>query len=451
MAALETDPSFRTSIESLIQLANIRLDHLLQSLLSSLDGLSRVSPILAGTGRPCSLVQYMSASSASELPLDVLQSQIYILHLIDICLTRAWQQKSEANPPPLMDLPRFWPEPPSLEENSARQLLGTVLTYTKMVSSEVNLYPAAGSPAPSKDGRGQASSIVSWGQGAETRSSTSSLTPHFIKSHSYPSTQIDGFVPTLSSKTANTVDCIAEMTRLLGQIAFYLSSSNWPLVLNRVKGRLSHLTTTIEEAPDLIDFRLLEWSNMNRQRLGQVLQEASNSFLHIKRPSQIAFASVLHSAIWNWLECNPIEFDMLVESNRRLEGGPDSLFDVLFSMADFSSSNAKRAAVFYPLMSMLLVLCPDLFRKVVMGDSNAKSSSLSKKYNFLESLRKGLSGNKGFEPSVTCYLDFVKAATLLSPRHETSGLRNLLPEIQNDLKVSSFCPGIQVTKSRSTH
>ena len=50
MAALETDLSFRTSIESLIQLANIRLDPLLQSLLSSLDGLSRVSAIPAGTG-----------------------------------------------------------------------------------------------------------------------------------------------------------------------------------------------------------------------------------------------------------------------------------------------------------------------------------------------------------------------------------------------------------------
>lgn len=316
------------------------------------------------------------------------------------------------------------------------------MAYTRLVSSETNLYPGAASPVPSKDGRGQASSIVSWGQGTGTRSSTSSLSPAFIRDHSYSKQATRGlpedFVPALSARTSSVVDCVAEMTRLIGQIVFTLSTSNWPLVLNRIKGRLSHLTTTIEEAPDLIDFRLLEWSNMNRPRLGQVLQEASNTFLHIKRPSQIAFASVLHSAIWNWLEYNPIEFDMLVESNRRMEGGPDSLFDVLFSMSDFSSANAKRAAVFYPLMAMLLVLCPDIFRKVVMGDSGGKSgsSSFSKKYSFLESLRKGLSGNKGFEPSVTCYLDFVKAATLLSPRHESAGLRNLLPEIQNDLKVS---------------
>lgn len=42
MAALEVDISFRTTIESLLQIANIRLEPVLQCLLSSLEGLSRV-------------------------------------------------------------------------------------------------------------------------------------------------------------------------------------------------------------------------------------------------------------------------------------------------------------------------------------------------------------------------------------------------------------------------
>lgn len=381
------------------------------------------------------------------MPLDILQSQIYILYLVDLCLSNYWQQQSAATSSTLVDLPMLWPDPPPLDDAIARQILSSVMTYARLVSSESNLYGGTVSPAPSKDGRGQASSIVSWGHGAGSKASTSTFTPQFFKSHSRPSKQAarepqEGWSPALCTRLTSTVDCVSEMTRLIAQIIFYLSASNWPLILGRIKGRLSHLTTTIEDTPDLIELRLLEWSSMNRQRLGQTLQEASNTFLHIKRPSQIAFASVLHAAIWNWLEGNPIEFGMLVESNRRIEGGPDGLFDILFSMADFSSANAKRAAVFYPLMAGLLVLSPDAFKKVAVGDAGGKASAstLGKKFSFLESLRKGLSGNKGFEPSVACYLDFIKAATLLSPKHEQSGLRNILPDVQNDLKVSE-CAG----------
>lgn len=373
-----------------------------------------------------------------------MQSQIYMLHLVDLCLSKYWQQHSEVASSPLVDLPWSWSDPPPLDDFTARQVLSSAMTYARLVSSESNLYAGTISPAPSRDDRGQASSIVSWGHGAASKASTSTFMPDFFRSHSYPSKRAmrsgdDRIQPYLSNRIATASDCVGEMTRLVGQIVFYLSASNWPLLFSHIRGRLSHLTTTIEDTPDLIEFRLLEWSSMNRQRLGQTLQEATNTFLHIKRPSQIAFASVLHSAIWNWLEANPIEFDKLVESDRRMEGGPDGVFDVLASMSDFSSANAKRAAVFYPLMAALLVLCPDIMKKVVMGDPGGKRSASApgKKASFLESLRKGMSGTKGFEPSVACYLDFVKATTLLSPRHDQSGLLNLTPEIQNDLQV---CP-----------
>ena len=237
---------------------------------------------------------------------------------------------------------------------------------------------------------------------------------------------------------SNILDSVSQSTRYLGQIIFYLSSSNWHLVFSRVRSRLAYLTTTIEDMPDLIELRLLQWSNLNRVRLCQLMQETSNVFLHIKRPSQIAFASVMHSAIWNWIDANPEEFNILVGSDRRIDGNPEALFDMLYSMSDFSSSNVNRTAVFYPLLAMILVICPDLFKKVVVGEPGGKSSGLSKKYSFMESLKKGLSGSKGFEPSVACYVDFVKAAMRISPRHSNSGLRKLLPEVLHDLQVSHF-------------
>jgi neurofibromin 1 len=282
--------------------------------------------------------------------------------------------------------------------------------------------------------------MVSWGHGGLHHPETSGLPTSFLQSHvssrkdrGFSSREVDQLDCTDMS---NIVDTVSLTTRYLGQIIFYLSSSNWNLVFSRIRSRLAHLTTTIEDTPDLIELRLLQWSNLNRARLCQLMQETSNVFLHIKRPSQIAFASVMHSAIWNWIDANPEEFDTLVGSERRIDGNPEALFDMLYSMSDFSSSNAKRTAVFYPLLAMILVICPDLFKKVVVGESGGKSSGLSKKYSFMESLKKGLSGSKGFEPSAACYVDFIKAAMRISPRHSSSGLRSLLPEVLHDLKVS---------------
>ena len=319
-------------------------------------------------------------------------------------------------------------------------LLGVLTTYLRFVSNETNPQSGTASPAPSNHGRGQSTAMVSWGHGGLLHPGSSTLPTSFLQSHFHPrinrssdSRELKQFDCTDMS---NIVDSVSQSTRYLGQIIFYLSSSNWNLVFSRIRSRLAYLTTTIEDMPDLIELRLLQWSNLNRARLCQLMQETSNVFLHIKRPSQIAFASVMHSAIWNWIDANPEEFDILVGSDRRIDGNPEALFDMLYSMSDFSSSNAKRTAVFYPLLAMILVICPDLFKKVVVGEPGGKSSGLSKKYSFMESLKKGLSGSKGFEPSAACYVDFIKAAMRISPRHSNSGLRNLLPEVLHDLKVS---------------
>ena len=377
-----------------------------------------------------------------EVSLEVHQSQAYLLYLLDSCLTATWRPRAETTISQSSDIPRFWSDPTPLEDGSARTLLAVLTTYLRFVSNERNTQSGTASPAPSRDGRGQSSAVISWGHGGLLHPGSSKLLSTFLQSHLHSrsnrgSTSLEGdqFECT---EMSNILDSVSQSTRYLGQIIFYLSSSNWHLVFSRVRSRLAYLTTTIEDMPDLIELRLLQWSNLNRVRLCQLMQETSNVFLHIKRPSQIAFASVMHSAIWNWIDANPEEFNILVGSDRRIDGNPEALFDMLYSMSDFSSSNAKRTAVFYPLLAMILVICPDLFKKVVVGEPGGKSSGLSKKYSFMESLKKGLSGSKGFEPSVACYVDFVKAAMRISPRHSNSGLRKLLPEVLHDLQVSHF-------------
>jgi neurofibromin 1 len=225
------------------------------------------------------------------------------------------------------------------------------------------------------------------------------------------------------------------MTKRTARVIFYLSASNWPLVLSRIKARVAHLTTTLEENPELFELRFLEWANVDATRLAQALQEISTPFLHVKRPAQTALASALRKAIWNWIDVYPAEYQALIEGTRKLDGNPDVLFDVLLSMSDSSSTN-KRAKVFYPLMAMLLVLSPDSLKRLALGDVSRGGSALAKKHSFLDSLRKGLSQSKSFEACAVCYVDLVRAAMCCSPRLETSGIRTLAPDLQNDLKVS---------------
>jgi neurofibromin 1 len=294
------------------------------------------------------------------------------------------------------------------------------------------------SPAPSKEKNRDGA--VQWAQQDHPGSRSYCFGVRFIQQHSYPSSSdTSPDQPKILAHTAgSTTAAINGVAKYVSRIIFYLSSSNFPLIMGRVKARISYLTTTIEESPDLVELRLIEWANVDRNRLAQLIQEVSSTFLHIKRPAQVPVANVLRKAIRNWIDIHPDEYESLIESNRKIEGGVDVLFDVLHSASDLSSSNTRRAKAFYPLMAMLLVASPDTLKRAVIGDSG-RSTGVAKKLQFLESLRKGLATNKGFEACAVCYVDFVRAAMSLSPRWESAGVKSLVPDIQNDLKVSSNC------------
>jgi neurofibromin 1 len=308
-----------------------------------------------------------------------------------------------------------------------------------MVSTESTTTSGTASPAPSRDSRNAGPSTGMWSRSPSSSSYT--LGTRFLQHHSYPSSG-SYYSPAksklLSSTCNNNTTTATQMTKLLSRITFYLTASNWSQTFARIKTRIQHLTTTIEDNPELIEMRFLEWANVNRQRLSQILSEVSMSFLHIKRPSQTAVATTLRQAIWNWINAYPQEYEVLIESNRKFEGGPDVLFDVLASMSDLSSSsNARRTRAFYPLMGMCLVLASDVLKKVVLGDLGPRGTGgLSKKVYYLESLRKGLQNSKGFEACVSSYVDLMSAGVAVSGKLESSGVRSLILDIQSDLRVS---------------
>jgi hypothetical protein len=59
--------------------------------------------------------------------------------------------------------------------------------------------------------------------------------------------------------------------------------------------------------------------------------ELSSLLVNMKRDVQVALATPLRSAIWNWIEICPLEFSEALRSRGRMEGAPERVFDLLYS------------------------------------------------------------------------------------------------------------------------
>ncbi|EIW67076.1 hypothetical protein TREMEDRAFT_69974 [Tremella mesenterica DSM 1558] len=377
---------------------------------------------------------------------DVVQSQLFVLHVLNYVFA-SWQYQIQSNPNHSTqgELRRCWPDPAPLDDNLVKQFMVIFFWYIRMVSNDNTSSPGTSSPAPNKDKSYGTTSVTSTSNkpiNSTNRASHVSFGLDFIQQHStFPSSTKSEHPRTIAQHCGTSNAAVTEMTRVVSRIIFFLTASNGPLILARLKQKLKKLCTTIEEEPDVLDFRLLEWMNVDRFRLSQIIQEISSCFLHLKKQSQSVIATSLRSAIWNWLDINPMEYNLLVESNRKLEGSPDHLFDVLYSLADLSSGSiGRKNKTFYPLMAMLLVVCPDVFKKAVLEEGGGMKigASFTKKVNWLESLRKGLGTAKSCETCAQVYIDLINAAMCLSPGFESSGARSLVPDIQNDLKNALF-------------
>ena len=442
-------------MDTLLQLVKIRQGLVLQALGGALETLSKVRSRDVRL-IPAQLTLQYANGAASDMPLDILHSQLYILNILLQALSTSWRAYAESHRPPVGDLPRCFPDFPPLDESLARYLLAVVMLFGRSVSMESSNSTRTSSPAPSREKGGYGtSSSTSLGLGISPGSGSNPLGPRFIQRHSFPSgsSSLPHPAPlkTLAGECGTLQGTTSYMSKVISRIIFILSTSNWNILLAKIKNRISFLTTTIEDSPDLVELRLLEWSNLDRTRLASVLQEVSSTFLHVKRPAQISIASVLRKAIWNWVDVHPSELQNLVETHRKIEGGAEALFNLLSSGSDISSSSqARRTRAFYPLMAMLLVICPDLFKKAAMGDMGGRSlGGLTKKVSFLDSLQKGVGSSKAFEACTICYVDIVRAAMSISPKYQSSGLRSLVPDIQNDLKVRRCSGGFARTRLKS--
>ncbi|KAG0224055.1 Ras GTPase activating protein ira2, partial [Actinomortierella wolfii] len=407
---LELDPLVQQSIVSLVELSRYRLGLICHHLVNQLETISKQSSMVL----------------EDFVPYDVMQSQLFLLRILSQCMDAHWKAYRD-------QLTQHMRE----QAAAASAAAGDTDAHPSQaeISSEAAATIRQVDPPPLED------ALAKYVLSVLTRFLQDAPTPDepVMQTEPPPNSSRRRAEPdpapapaTLSMTNFVDPDISGEIYKTAGRVLFYISASNWPIVFARLKARIQHLSTTNDEWPETAELKLLETASLNQRRLGQVLTELRSSFLHLKRSAQTVMATVLHKAIWNWIEVFPSEFVYLCQTQKRMEGEPYILFDICHSLA----TDNKRRTVFWPLQTMLLILCPDILLNAAMSDMR---NNLSKKAQFLEALKKSLRNKSLMDIAARCYVDVCKAATYVS-RNDNSALRHVVPEIENELKDILFTP-----------
>ncbi|GBC02045.1 hypothetical protein RclHR1_04420015, partial [Rhizophagus clarus] len=416
---LEADGLIQHIVNAIVDLSRFKLGTIAHNLTKLLENISK------------------HTQTYEELPsTDVLQSQLFILKILSACMTHHWKfhrgtsvespskdilteelinksntpsptnPSSPLNTPNLPNttspsnlsfkLPRSWDDPPPLDDNLAVFILKVLSRFLYQMASledynpNVHNGPTGGKESPIHNVQ------AAW--------------------------------------SSATYELVSDIFKSAGRVIFYISASNWNVVFARIKNRIAFLSSINDEWPDTSELKLLECSDLNSKRLSMVLQELCSSFSNLKRYAQISMATVLRKAIWNWIEVFPAEFVKLCQSQKRMEGGPELLFDICNNI----SNGSKSKSLFWPLQTMLLILCPDMLMNGVTVDKPSTKSS-HRKILFFEHLKKSLRGRNHAEVAAACYVDIFKASTYVA-RNEKSALRQIVREMENELKDKLFDP-----------
>lgn len=458
LVAMERDELIRSSVANLVSHSRFQISIVIREILQRLESLNKTSQTIAD----------------DRLGLQLMQSQLFMLEVLVSCLIRSWKasiqedltQKAslgglsgESEPDTVR---RGWKDPPPLDDALAKQVMAVMTFYLRQMSIREDI----SNTVHSTEGRGAAALEKLKGKEDDTEGSVESTlllnlclshgTGLFVLHPSFPAerppfdideksdnTQLPSFIPNasqsvISPQFVNEVDqsenaslYAQNIYRQAAQVIFFISSSNWPVVFARIRNRLTYLSTTTEEAPNTTELRLIECSNLQRSRLNSVLQELCNSFTHLKKPAQQMVAQALRRGIWAWIQYNPSEFAFLHSSQKRLEGGADVLFDLVYPLAE----STKKKHAFWPMLTSLLLLCPDAVNKIAHGDVR-KSSNIGKKGAFLDAIRKGLRNSKLNDISAVCCIDICKAASCTTLAD--AGLRIIANDIEADLQERIF-------------
>ncbi|KJZ78890.1 hypothetical protein HIM_01663 [Hirsutella minnesotensis 3608] len=230
------------------------------------------------------------------------------------------------------------------------------------------------------------------------------------------------------------------------KVVEFVTATNWSSSFAHLKAALfnirinssSDLATDSSVAPQLperlapVIIRLLSFFHVDGSKVGLVIQEICSNYLHFSKSCQNAVAFALPLFITGWLDRHPQQFVQLHVLRKKLDGGADTLFDMINTNA--GPDGGKRKLMLFSLQLGLLLLLPEVF-EVASGMKDTKSNSVVKKVAFLDGLRKAL--RAGNERAGYCLVTLLRAARHFKGNTENAFVIYAM-DVQDEVKAAIF-------------
>ncbi|KAJ3452613.1 gtpase-activator protein for ras-like gtpases [Anaeramoeba flamelloides] len=222
-------------------------------------------------------------------------------------------------------------------------------------------------------------------------------------------------------------DSFTEMVyKYCGVLFTRISHANYEVVYSKVTTILEKIQNKLTEEFKSNELKLIQHLDYDQQKLSGLLTKITLLAGEIPKVYQIPIVNVVRQGIWNWIDYHPEQFTEFYRSGKKMQGNPEILFQKIL---DWSTSVKKKVQYqYWPLLTMLLVLCPKIILQIGTNDKNILKSATGK---FFENLKKIFKGKdqKKVQTSARCLIDFCKAATYVAKSDQT-GLRLMVPKIQ---------------------
>ena len=98
----------------------------------------------------------------------------------------------------------------------------------------------------------------------------------------------------------------------------------------------------------------------------------------MRSEAQLAVATSVRHAIWNWIETFPSEYYELANGSRKLDGAPERVFDAFMQI-----KNEQNRKVIWPTLTALLIISYDRYKQVTLQLDDVSQYKVTKKVQFL--------------------------------------------------------------------
>ncbi|KAI0329579.1 hypothetical protein GY45DRAFT_1324865 [Cubamyces sp. BRFM 1775] len=472
LTELEADDAVQQTVESLIELSKDSLDMISLALTEQIDKLAK------------------QIEGAGFRSTDLLQSQLFLLKVLSLAMASRWGSRPDdarphsrgskpapsskpttpdsSLPPPgrarhasteqLSVSATTLVEPPALDDNCARYIISVMVLILRQTAPRKHRLTSAANLSfdasfqdfesveshefgASDDVLGAVPPIISGVPRSMNRarhpSSTSLNSTGVASSVSSRLPQHSVVYEKTSFLVAKSILSLhSSIAKYTGRIIYHLSASNWAVVLHRIRQRIHGLAGASDAEQDTVDLQLITYSALDRAKLVQCLQELSSLLMNLKKDAQVPVSIALRTAVWNWIELCPDEFNDALRSHRRLEGAPERVFDLLYDLQE--STRDKGGA--WPTLAVLLSISHERMKNAFETSAiGAHKSSYRKDRNFTELLLRNMPyGSKYYEVAVVCAIDICRAASRVQPPEDGTEipLISTAMDIAHELKIS---------------